>query len=249
MYVMVVVFGGNVKIGILGGIGPEATGRFYLDLFGRLQRLGISSNRDFPQVVVNSIPAPELVGEDISDAQLSSYRTGLRQLDDSGVDFIAMVCNTIHLYHDELQRGIRAPIIDIKERVREKLVRDGVKKVTVLGTHNTLAQGLYSFPEIENIDISPHEVNELEDAIVNYNKGKDMDSQIQTVKSIAEKYLAKGAEAIILGCTEFAVMLRDVDIPKIDTLDVLVDATIRHKELENNRRAMVQYLFENACEE
>ena len=119
----------------------------------------------------------------------------------------------------------------------------------VLGTHNTIAQGLYSFPEIEAIDISPHELNRLEDAIVNYNKGKDRDSQIQAVRSIAEKYLARGAQAIILGCTEFAVMLRDVNIPKVDTLDVLVDATIRHKELENNRRARIQFLFDNACGE
>ena len=241
------IFGGNVKIGVLGGIGPEATGRFYLDLFRGLQQTGIIGNTDFPQVIVNSIPAPELVGESISEAQLSPYRIGLRQLDDSGVDFIAMVCNTIHLYRDELQKEVKAPIIDLRERVREKLVRDGVKKVTVLGTHNTIAQGLYSFPEIETINISPHEVYGLEKAIVNYNKGEDRDSQIQVVRSIAEKYLAKGAQAIILGCTEFAVMLRDTDIPKIDTLDVLVDATIRHKELENNRRAMVQYLFENAC--
>ena len=245
--VTAVIFGGNVKIGILGGIGPEATGRFYLELFRGLQQSGISGNRSFPQVVVNSIPAPELVGGTISDAQLLPYRTGLKQLDDSGVDFIAMVCNTIHLYRNELQREIKTPIIDLRKEVRDALAKKGIKKAAVLGTRSTIEQGLYNFPEIEIIGILPQEISELENAIVLYNRGEDRNFQRQAVRGIAEKYLAKGAEAVVLGCTELAVMLEDADIPKIDTLDILVEATIKHDRLEKNRRAEIQFLFDNAC--
>lgn len=219
------IFGGNVKIGILGGIGPEATGRFYLDLFRGLQLTGIRGNTDFPQVIVNSIPAPELVGEDISDAQLFPYRTGLKHLDDSDVDFIAMVCNTIHLYLSELQKEIKTPIIDLRKEVRERLIKNKVKKVTVLSTRSAIERGLYNFPEIENIAITSEEINELEGAIIRYNIGKDKNSQIQIVRKIAEKYLAGGADTIILGCTEIALMLKDTNILKIDTMEVLVGAT------------------------
>ena len=52
----------NFKIGILGGIGPEATGEFYNKLIKRLQEKDlIKSNKDFPQIFINSIPAPELI--------------------------------------------------------------------------------------------------------------------------------------------------------------------------------------------
>ena len=63
----------------------------------RLQENGhIKNNKDFPQIIVNSIPAPELIQETVSDSDLTPYVSGLRELDRFGVDVIVMVCNTIH---------------------------------------------------------------------------------------------------------------------------------------------------------
>jgi hypothetical protein len=60
-----------VRIGVLGGIGPEATGEFYNKLIAKFQERGlIKTNRDFPQIVINSIPAPELIYDTISDEDL-----------------------------------------------------------------------------------------------------------------------------------------------------------------------------------
>ena len=89
----------NIRIGVLGGIGPEATHEFYGKLIKELQeRSLVKANRDFPQIVINSIPAPELVYESISDENLTDYVEGLKQLDGFGVDFIVMVCNTIYCF-------------------------------------------------------------------------------------------------------------------------------------------------------
>ena len=99
------VAGGTRRIGVLGGVGPEATGEFYNKLIRRLQEKGsIKSNRDFPQIIINSIPAPELIYDKISDEELQPYIKGLKELDKFGVDFIIMICNTIHLYYDKLQK-------------------------------------------------------------------------------------------------------------------------------------------------
>lgn len=230
------IFGGKSKIGVLGGIGPEATGEYYLRLVRGLQQTGlIKDNTDFPQISVNSIPAPELVGT-ISAEQLEPYKTGLRELDKSYVNAIVMVCNTIHLYLEELQKEIRAPIMDLRQKVKERLVRDGVKRVTVLGTPSTINQGLYRFDGIDAIDLSPQEIEALSNAIFRYNKGDNKNAQVQLVEAAARKYLERGADAILLGCTEFAVMLKDVDIPKIDTLDVLVEGTIDfYRRMEQHR--------------
>ena len=221
------IFGGNVKIGVLGGIGPEATGEFYLKLVRGLQRTGlIEDNRDYPQIFINSIPAPELIGNTISSEQLHPYTTGLRELEKFGVDAIVMVCNTIHLYHSEFQAGIRIPIIDLRQKVKEKMLRERVKTATVLGTPSTIRQGLYKFEGVEYINPTDQDIDVLSTAIFRYNKVEDKTKQKQIVEGVARKYLAKGADTILLACTEPEVMLEDVDIPKISTLDVLVEAVI-----------------------
>ncbi len=88
---------------MLGGIGPEATGEFYSKLIRSLQEKKlIKNNKDFPHIIINSIPAHELISHKISDEELKPYIEGLKELDKFGVDFIVMVCNTIHLFYDEL---------------------------------------------------------------------------------------------------------------------------------------------------
>ena len=95
----------NRKIGILGGIGPEATGEFYLNLVSKFQKEGlIKSNKDFPPIIVNSIPAPELIYEEVSDKDLEPYIMGLKELEKFGADFIVMACNTIYLFYDNFLR-------------------------------------------------------------------------------------------------------------------------------------------------
>ena len=220
-----VVARGNSKIGVLGGVGPEATGEFYNKLIKKLQEKGlIKSNTDFPQIVINSIPAPELIYDKITDSELKQYINGLKELDRFGVDFIVMVCNTIHLYYDKLQKAIKTPILDLRKELNKLLIKKDIKSALIIGTQNTIKQGLYRFEGIKTFE--PQEIKELTDSIFNFNKGINKQLQIQRVRKICQKYLDKGAETIILGCTEFAVMLGKENIPKINTIDVLVDATI-----------------------
>ncbi|MBI3036104.1 amino acid racemase [Candidatus Woesearchaeota archaeon] len=220
------IYGGNLRIGVLGGIGPEATGEYYLKLIKGLQQSGlIRDNTDFPYIIVHSIPAPELVGKNNSQ-YLEPYKAGLMAIDKSFVDAIIMVCNTIHLHHAELQKETTAPIMDLRQKVKERLARDGVKKIAVIGTPSTISEGLYRFDGIDYVVLTEQEIDGLSSAIFKYNKGEDQETQKRFVENIARQTIGKGAEAVVLGCTEFAVMLKDSDIPKIDTLDVLVDATI-----------------------
>ncbi len=213
------------KIGILGGIGPEATGEFYSKLIRKLQESGkIKKNTDFPQILINSIPAPELIYTDISDEELEPYAIGIKELDDNNVERIVMVCNTIHLYRDRLQNGIRAPIMDLPKEVGKYLINSGVQKIAIIGTPSTVGKGLYTFDGIEEIPILHEDIEALSDAIYYFNCGDK--SQTDIVETIAQRYLDKGAERILLGCTEFAVMLNNSNIPSINTIDVLVDSVI-----------------------
>ena len=113
-----------LKIGVLGGIGPEATGKFYLKLIKKLQSEGlIRKNEDFPNIFINSIPAPELIFNKLDSADIELYLQGLQELDLVQPDFIVMVCNTIHLFHQELQSKIKSPLIDLRKEVEQEIKR------------------------------------------------------------------------------------------------------------------------------
>jgi len=217
-----------VKIGVLGGIGPEATSEFYSRLIIGLQEKGlVKSNQDYPQIIINSIPAPEIINDNISEEELQPYIEGLKELDKFNPDFIVMVCNTIHLFIDRLQKEVNSKIIDLREEVREFLIRDSTKSVLIIGTPSTIRQGLYKFRDIRYLEPDKEEISQLSDAIFKFNKGVDKKEQIQTVKKICEKYINKGAEKIILGCTEFALMLDNENLPVINTIDILVECVLR----------------------
>ena len=187
----------------------------------------IKDNRDFPQIVINSIPAPELIYDKISDEELKPYIKGLKELDRFGVDFIVMVCNTIHLFYDRLQKEVKTPILDLRQALEKMLIKKGIKSALVIGTPNTIKQGLYRFENIKSFEPNEKEMKQLTGAIFNFNKGINRQAQAQIVKNICHRYLCKGAETVILGCTEFAVMLDKDQLPKINTIDALVEATIK----------------------
>ena len=138
-----------------------------------------------------------------------------------------MVCNTIHLYYNKLQKEIQTPILNLRKELEQLLINKNIKSTFTIGTPNTIKKGLYKFKGIKSFEPNKEEIKQLTNSIFNFNKGFDKELQIQKVKKICKKYLKKGAEIVILGCTEFAVMLKEENFPKINTIDVLVEATIK----------------------
>ena len=127
--------------------------------------------------------------------------------------------------------------MDIREEVNLGMIRRGpafdrkgkdrIGKIAVLGTSSTVLRGLYNFPGFDYVELSFQDLDALNAAIFKYNKGEDRRKQQKIVEGIARKYLRKGADTILIACTEPSVMLKDVNIPKIDTLDILVESVIK----------------------
>ena len=153
----------------------------------------------------------------------------MKELDSYVVDYIVMVCNTIHLYYDRLQNEIKTPILNLKDELKELLINKNIKSTLIVGTPNTIKQGLYRFEDVKTYEPNEEEMELLTDSIFRFNKGDK--KVIKDVKKICDNYLNNGAKTVILGCTEFGVMLGNENIPKINTIDVLVDAVI--KKLSN----------------
>ena len=168
-----------------------------------------------------------MIFDKIKEKDLEFYKKGLKELDSLKPDFIIMVCNTIHLYYDILQKEISTPILDLRKLVKDYLEENKIKSVLIIGTPNTIKQGLYKFKEIKTFEPNKKELKQLTNAIFNYNKGIEKNLQSKVVKEICNKYIQKGAQFILLGCTEFALMLEKENLPKISTIDILVESTIK----------------------
>jgi aspartate racemase len=212
------------KIGLLGGIGPEATGNFYLKLIKKFQEIcKPKNNLDYPHIFINSISARDIIYD--GEINLESYITGLKELEGLGVECIGIICNTAHCFLPKLQGEIRIPIINLPEKVKEKLKVLDIGAVVVLATPLSIKNGLYNYDGIENVSLASDEVDSLGQAIMNFNLGIDRKKQSEVVAKIAEKY-AKPNRLILLGCTEISEMLKDSKLNILDTMDVLTDAVI-----------------------
>lgn len=131
-------------IGILAGMGPKSTAPFINMVVDACQRLyGARDDIDFPPMMMYSLPTPFYIGRPIDhDSMKRTIIEGLRRLESTGVDLIAIPCNTAHLYFDDLQRSIRVPLLHIIDETLDRLPGEPCR-TTFLGTPSTFEMGLY----------------------------------------------------------------------------------------------------------
>ncbi|MFA6253425.1 MAG: amino acid racemase [Patescibacteria group bacterium] len=206
-------------IGILGGIGPEASADFYLRLITKFQKLGIKNNQAYPHIILESIPAPELF---LKKAEIKMYKKGVVNLENFGADFIVIVCNTAHVFYEEFKKLVKIPILNLKEEVHKELKRKKIKSILILGSSSTVAR-LYYFEGITtNIPNKKDQVI-IDQIIMDYNAGKDNKIQKNKFIKIINKYKKYN---LLVGCTELSMILKDVNFKYTDTMDILLGATM-----------------------
>lgn len=218
----------NIKIGVLGGIGPETTSFFYRKLIEKIQLdLHPTSNTEFPQIIINSIPAPELIySKNISAEEILIYKKGIDELNELNPDFIIMACNTIHLFYDDLQKESKSKIINVQNSII-KIIKDSLnKKICILGTPSTLHNNLYYVPEGNYLKLNKKQILLLTSMVENYNLGLDKKDQRELFNKLL-KEIDKKCEIIVLGCTELSLLNEKKDRKIISSLDIMVNETIK----------------------
>lgn len=100
-------------IGILSGMGPRSTAPFIDLIVTECQRqYGARDDIDFPKMMICSLPAPFYEDRPTDHIALeAAIRDGLQHLDCTGVDFLAIACNTAHIYYPQLVKFVSAPVI------------------------------------------------------------------------------------------------------------------------------------------
>jgi len=208
-------------IGVLGGIGPESSAEFYRRIIEKLQeKKYIKSNTDYPHIIINSIPASELL---LKNPDLSMYKQGVKDLENAGADFIVIVCNTAYIFLKELQEEVSIPIIDLKSEVEKEIQNLKVKSLAIFGSNRVVKQ-LFQFGKTKTIELEDKELEILDKIIINYNAGIDKSKYERDLQGLIDKY-SKKADFILIACTELSSMTKNMKFNKMDTMDVMVNST------------------------
>ncbi len=220
--------GGDKVIGILGGMGPEAT----VDLFLKIVKLTPASrDQDHLRVIVDSNPKiPDRTayvlgrGEDPFPALLSTALNLKR----AGADFLIMPCNTAHYFIERLEREAGIPFISIVEaaieELREKVLSPA--KVGILATDGTIKTGIYH-KGLEKLGFTPVIPSEKGQRLVMRSiyegvKAGRLEEAKSWIRVPVDELISYGVKAIILGCTELPLLFKDNKIGEV----YLVDATL-----------------------
>lgn len=222
-------------IGVLGGMGPEASSTLYSKIIKYAQQAyGAVQDFDYPPVILYSLPLlgfdqTGIVDEAIVKSQLIE---GVKRLESANCDLIIIGCNTVHTYYDEMQASVRIPIFNIIEETKKRVVSAGYKKVGLFASESTNRLDLYQ-KRLGNAGIevlSPNaEQQEVLNRVIEHVMGgnQKMDDVI-LLKDIARDFLKQGAEAIVMGCTEIplAINQTQTDVKLFDTIEIIVRCAV-----------------------
>jgi len=223
-------------IGVLGGMGPESTAIFYQELIKQCQKqYGAQYDQDYPEIFIYNLPIPDIVeGLKKPDETLAMLIQGAKKINSIGVDFMVMPCNTAHYFYPSMSKSISIPFICIFLATAKKIKSAGYKKIGLLATETTIEYKSYEKDfEKNGIDLlfpTNEEQKKLTEIILNILAGKKLDKDRESLKNIIENLKQKGAEAVVLACTDLPILLNkeDVGIKVFDTVETLAEATIEY---------------------
>lgn len=223
-------------IGVLGGMGPESTAIFYHALIQQCQKqYGAQYDQDYPEIFIYNLPIPDVVeGLDKPEETLAQLIKGAQKIDTIGVDFMVMPCNTAHYFYPGMAKSISIPFICIFLATAKKIKAKGYKKVGFLATQTTIKYKSYD-KDFEKNDIElilPDQTDQesLTKIIMNILAGHKLESDKDCIKQIIERLKAKGAESVVLACTDLPILLKqeDVEMEVFDTVEILAEATVQY---------------------
>lgn len=216
-------------IGILGGMGPEATAELF---FRIVKETPAEKDQDHPRIIVDNNPKiPDRTAAILGEGEnpLPEMIKTAKNLEKAGADFIVMPCVTAHYYYEDLRKSVKIPVLNMIEltaqTIREKF--PNVKRVGFLGTTGTVKTKIFDNPlnkiGVKAVYPSDKSQKRVMEAIYTYIKaGKILEGR-KIVMEEANCLIGAGAEAILCGCTEISLVLKDGEAakPVIDPLQIL----------------------------
>ncbi len=213
-------------IGMLGGMSWESTATYYREINeGIKQNLGGLHSAKICLYSVDFDEIEKLQHADDWDAAAMVLADGARKIEAGGADFLIICTNTMHRVASEIEQAISIPLLHIADATALKLKDDNITRVGLLGTRFTMEHNFYKsrITELFGIEVLVPEPDErtLLHAVI-YDElclGKIENTSRQQCLEIISRLFARGAQAVILGCTEIALLISQdhTNIPLYDT--------------------------------
>ncbi len=217
----------NKVIGVLGGMGPQATVDFYRRLISLAQKeFDARNGKDFPFILIFNISPPDIISGK-NRRILPFLEEGVKRLEEGEADFIVIPCNTVHVFINELKKTVTIPILSLIEETIRSVRNKGLKRVGILGTKTTIKEEIYQEKlekfKIKSIVPGKADLRQLVEIISRVIAGERKEEDKDFILALINKMVNQGAQGIILGCTEIPLIIKqeDVNVPIFDTLEIL----------------------------
>ncbi len=221
-------------IGILAGMGPKSTGPFVDKVVDQCQKIyGAKNDIDFPHMMIYSCPTPFYIDKPLNhnDMEMAIIK-GARRLEKTEVDFIAIPCNTAHIYFNQIRSSVSVPVLNMIDETIKNIPKTS-KKIALLATNPTVQSGIFQDALVrEGYDFlhQDHWQTCVNQIIVKIKQG-----QIAESLQLWDEFYLELAETIdtaIIACTDLNVVTdkKFNDFSIVDSSTCLAQAVV-HKYL------------------
>jgi aspartate racemase len=222
-------------IALLGGMSWESSAEYYRIINEIVRdKLGGLHSAQSVMVSVDFGPVEENMSTGRWDAVLEALIEGARHVEAGGADFLLIATNTMHKMYDEVQASVGIPIIHIADAAAAKITELGLTRVGLLGTAFTMEEDFYTGRLQEKFGLEVLVPDAAERAEVNrvvfeeLVVGKVLSESKQFYLKVIEGFVSRGAQGVILGCTEIPMLVKqeDASVPLFDTTYMHAEAAV-----------------------
>ncbi len=215
------------RVGVLGGMGPDATLDFMAKVMAHTPAV---RDQDHIPMIVDHNPRvpPRQRGEAHDEDRVRQELAAMaRRLEGAGATFLVMPCNTAHAFLDEALAATGVPFVSILDATLAELGALDVERVGILATDGCLRAGLYQ-PALARaghalVELGPASQSRFMDAVFDIKAGeRDREPMV----SLAGELVDRGADAILVACTEVPLVLDRTNVPWVSSTDALARLTV-----------------------
>lgn len=217
-------------VGIIGGLGPETTTKFYMEIVFSCSKI----RKQRPNILISNVAVPLLVEEEIikdnknEEKILPFLINSAKQLEKGGADFIVIPCNTVHVFINEIRNSVNIPVLSIIEETSKFLAGKHLGEIGLLATGSTIKNKLFVRDALCGIRVknpSKLQQNKINDIIHHLVDNIDTDKDKTELTNIMKDLKINH---FLLACTDLQLISEGIDNSTIfDTMNILAKATVK----------------------
>lgn len=222
------------SVGVIGGLGPETTAEFYLEVIFQCQK---RNDKQRPLIVISSVPLLFEIERDLIESNTGNERyipflvDEAKRLEKTGVDFLVMPCNSLHVFIKEIRQSVNIPVLSIVEETAKYLQKQNFKKVGLISTSATVANNVYesqlrdeSIEYVTPDDLQRAKMDKIIQRLIN---GQHLNQDRELILEVVKGLSAQRVDSVALACTDLQLLLpSSSEVPIFDTMKVLAESTV-----------------------